>query len=179
MAANVSVNRLTGVGAATKNNITGANTRANAEDVHSISGTSNPVRVPSIGTNYSYWVSTRLEALTTPAGTINNLKWWSSGSVGSGVGIIGMNATAYVQASGTAGVTGLELNVTNHTGLTATPLNVFTNFTSGAPKSLSGSLSNPSTNLFGDYFVYQFTVASTATPGATAQPTFTWQYDET
>jgi hypothetical protein len=178
MAATVTVNRLTGVAAATKNNITGANTRANAEDAHSTSGTSNPVRVPTSGSNYSYWVSTRLEVTVAPTGTINNLKWWSSGSVGTGIGIVGMNATSYVQATGTPGVTGIVLSTGNHAGLTATPLDVFTNFTSGSPKSLGGSIT-ASTGLFGDYFVYQFTVNNTASPGATSQPTFTWQYDET
>ncbi len=76
MAATVTIRRWTGSsGAPTKTNITSINTRANAEDAHSTAGTSNSILIPTSGTNYSYWVATRLSVdasqavpLTTSAG---------------------------------------------------------------------------------------------------------------
>lgn len=185
MPANVQIHRLTGSGAGTGTNITGINTRANAEDAHSTSGTSNPVRIPTSGHNYSYWVSTRLNAQTSPSGTINNLRWFTDGTNNFGTGIDcfvaranqGANA-GYRQATGTVGVTGDELNTTNHTGLVANPVNAFT-YTSSSPLNLSGSISNPNTGYFGDIVVYQIRVANTASPGVSGQETFTFRYDET
>jgi len=175
MAAVVEIQRLTGAGP-TRTTITSINTRANADDTHTTGGTTNPVRIPASGTNYSFWVSTQLNVISGLSGTIDNLKWFSSGSVGTGLTLNGMDATAYVQATGTVGTTGIVLNTTNHPNLTTTPVSVFT-FTSGSPKSVPGSTT--SSGPFGNLFVYQFAVASTASPGATSQPTFTWQYDET
>lgn len=179
MAATVLIRRLTGAGP-TATDITSINTRANAEDAHSTGGTSNPIQVPTSGTNYSYWVTTRLDATSSPSGTIDNLRWYSDGSnnFGTGVTCKGQEATSYVQATGTPGVTGTQLTTGNHAGITGSPVDVF-GLTSGSPKSLTGSISNPSTGQFGSRFVYQIEVADTAGPGATAQETFTWKYDET
>jgi hypothetical protein len=185
MAATVQVGRKTGAGAGSFTDITGINTRANAEDVHSTAGTSNPIRVPTSGTNYSYWVTTRLKATVTPAGTIDNLNWYTDGANGFGTGITckvakastGANA-GYVQATGTAGTTGTQLTQGNHAGLDAAPVDAFGK-TSGAPLALVGSIANPSTGEFGDHVVYQIEVGTTAGPGATAQETFTFTYDET
>lgn len=181
MAATVVIKRWTGSsGSPTKTDITGINTRANAEDAHTTAGTDNPIQVPSSGTNYSFWVSTRLSATSSPSGTIDNLRWYTDGSNNFGTGITckGNTASAYAQATGTDGVTGDQLNTTNHEDLAGAPVDVF-GHTSGSPKSVPGSISNPSTGDFGDFFVYQIEVADTAGPGATAQETFTWKYDET
>jgi hypothetical protein len=183
MAATVVINRWTGAsGSETKTAITGGNTVASASDTHqsTAAGSSNPIRVPTTGTNYSFWVSTRLSATTSPSGTINNLRWYTDGSnnFGTGVTCKGQNATSYVQATGTTGTTGTQLTTGAHAGLTGSPVNVFT-YTSASPKSLSGSISNPSTGDFGDFFVYQIEVDTTAGPGVTNQETFTWVYDET
>ena len=185
MAATVKINRLTGSGAGTGTDITGINTRANAEDAHSTAGTSNPIRIPASGTNYSFWVSTRLNVTVTPSGTINNLRWFTDGANNFGTGItfkvspanVGANA-GYRQATGTTGTTGTQLNTTNHTGLTGAPVDGFT-YTSGSPLSLTGSLTNPSTGLFGDIVVYQVEVGTTAAAGATAAETLSWRWDET
>lgn len=176
MAAVVDINRLTGAGP-TLTAITSINTRANADDAHSTGSTANPVRIPSAaGYNYSFWVSTQLEVISGLLGTINNLKWFSGGGIGAGIGIIGEVASAYVQATGTIGETGIELTQGNHASLSSAPVDIFT-FTSGAPKTVPGSTS--STGAFGDIFTYQFKVDQTASPGTTAQPAFTWSYDET
>lgn len=179
MAATVLIRRLTGSGP-TATDITSINTRANAEDAHSTAGTTNPIQIPAAGTNYSYWVVTRLDATVTPSGTINNIKWYTDGANGFGTGVTcKMNtATGYVQATGTAGTTGDVLNTTNYSTLAGATSDAFS-FTSGSPKSVTGSISNPSTGQFGDRVVYQIEVDSTAGPGATPQETFTWKYDET
>jgi hypothetical protein len=180
MPATVTIRRWTGAaGAPTKTNITGINTRANAEDAHSTAGVTNPVQIPATGTNYSYWVCTRLSADTAPAGTINNLRWYSDGAnnLGTGITCKGNEATAYTQASGTIGLTGAQLTTTNYASIT-TPASVFT-FTSAAPKSLTGSISNPNTGDFGSFFVYQGEVGASANLGVSGQETFTWKYDET
>ncbi len=183
MAATVIINRWTGsTGSPTKTDITSANTVANATDTHqsTVAGSTYPIRIPASGTNYSYWVSTRLSVSVTPSGTINNLRWYTDGSnnFGTGVTCVGQEATSYVQATGTEGTSGTQLTTGNHAGITGSPVDVFT-YTSGSPKSLTGTISNPSTGDFGSFFVYQVEVDDTAAPGTTTQETFTWVYDET
>jgi hypothetical protein len=179
MAATVTIRRLTGAGP-TSTDITGINTRANAEDAHSTAGTTNPIQIPAAGTNYSYWVVTQLSADTSPAGTINNIKWYTDGANGFGTGVTCKvnQATGYVQATGTPGTTGTQLTTGNYATLSATPVDAF-GLTAASPLAVTGSISNPSTGAFGNRVVYQIEVASTAAPGATPAETFTWKYDET
>ena len=108
MAATVLIRRLTGAGP-TATDITSINTRANAEDAHSTAGTSNSILVPTAGTNYSFWVNTRLDVTAIIAGTVDNLRWYTDGSnnFGTGVGCNVATAGVYGQASGSAGVTGV------------------------------------------------------------------------
>jgi hypothetical protein len=176
MAATVIINRLTGAGP-TLTDITSINTRANAEDAHSTAGTTNSILVPAAGTNYSYWVVTRLNVTTITAGTVDNVKWYTDGAnnLGTGVTMKANQATAYTQATGTAGTTGLLLNTTNYVSVT-TPVDAFT-FTSGAPLAVTGTTS--ATVGFGNYVVYQIEVGTTALSGATATETLTWKYDDT
>ena len=185
MAATVQIVRKTGASPGSPTDITSINTRANAEDTHTVAGTSNPIRVPAAGTNYSYWATTRLNVTVTPAGVIDNLRWFTDGSNNFGTGVTAKGAKAstgadagYRQATGTPGTTGTQLTTGNHTGLDAAPVDLFT-FTSGSPKSLTGSISNPNTGEFGDHWVYQIEVGATAGAGATNQETFTWRFDET
>lgn len=184
MPATVQIVRKTGAGP-TSTDISSLNTRANAEDTHTTAGTTNPIRVPAAGSNFSYWVTTRLNVTVTPAGTIDNLRWFADGANNFGTGVTCLGAKAstgatagYREATGTPGTTGTELNQTNHTGLDEAPVDVFT-YTSGAPKALTGTITNPSTGQFGDHFVYQMVIGTTAGPGVTAQETFTWRFDET
>lgn len=179
MAATVTIRRWTGSsGSPTKTNITSINTRANAEDAHSTAGTSNSILIPSSGTNYSYWVSTQLSIDAITGGTVNNIKWYTDGSNNFGTGVTcKMNtASAYVQATGTAGTSGTQLTTGNHANLAATPTDVF-GFTSGSPKSVTGSAS--ATGDLGHQVVYQMEVGTSASSGATSSETFTWQYDDT
>lgn len=177
MAATVLIRRLTSTGP-TLTDITAINTRANAEDAHSTAGTSNSILIPASGTNYSFWVATRLDVTAITGGTVNNIKWYTDGANGFGTGVTckGNSATTYVQATGTTGTSGNQLTTGNYSTVT-TPVDVFT-FTSGSPKSVTGSTSSVSST-FADLFVYQIEVASTAAQGATPSETFTWQYDDT
>lgn len=180
MAATVTIRRWTGAsGGPTKTDITSTTTRASSSDA-AAPGTADPIPIPAAGTNYSYWVSTRLSADTSPSGTINNLRWFSDGSnnFGTGVTCKGQSATSYVQATGTQGTTGTQLTTGNHAGLSAAPADVF-GFTSGSPKSLGGSVTNPSTGDFGDFFVFQIEIGTSAAPGTLPSETFSFRYDET
>lgn len=176
MAATVIINRLTGAGP-TATDITSINTRANAEDAHTTAGTSNSILVPAAGTNYSYWVVTRLNVTAIVSGTVDNVKWYTDGAnnFGTGVTCKANVATAYTQASGTTGTTGLQLTTGNYATVT-TPVDAFT-FVTGTP--LAVTATTTVTGQFGNYVVYQIEVGTTAASGATAQETFTWRYDDT
>lgn len=176
MAATVIINRLTGSGP-TKTAITSTTNRMSTSDVAN-PGTSDPIPIPTSGTNYSYWVVTRLECTAAPSNGINNLKWYSDGtSFGTGLTCKGNTATGYVQATGTQGTTGNVLNTTNYATLAGATADVTTH-TSGSPKSVSGSL-GATTGEFGDRFVYQLEVGTTAGVGTTTARTFTWSYNQT
>lgn len=181
MVATVIINRLTGAAPTpTATPITSINTRANAYDTHSVADTTNPIQIPAAGSNYSYWVQTQLETTVAPSGTIDNLRWYTDGSNTLGTGVT-CNVTKgqyadYVQATGTPGVTGTVLNVTNYPGIDDTPSDAFAK-TSGSPYALLGSTTT--TEKFGDIVIYQIVVGTTAVAGATGSETFTFMYDET
>lgn len=181
MAATIIINRKTGVGP-TNTNITAANTRASASDNPYTTETANPVPIPGAGTNYSFWVVTRLQCTVAPTTLVNNLKWFTDGSsgFGTGVGLVVATANVYDQATGTLGTTGTQLTVANYgngtTDLDAEPVDAFT-FTSGSPLAVTGSIAG--TGEFGDHVVYQFSVGTTASAGTAPAETITWQYDET
>ncbi len=179
MAATVLIRRLTGAGP-TATDITGANTRASTSDAPT-PGTADPIPIPGAGTNYSYTVSTRLDATVTPAGTIDNLRWYTDAANGFGTGVTctGETSTAYEQAAGTQGTTGELLNDTNMTNLDETVGADVFSFTSGAPNTVAGSIANPTTGQFGSLMLYQIAVGTSAGPGTTPTETFTWVYDET
>lgn len=188
MSATVKIVRLTG-SSPTETDLnpsgpTGINTRASASDVHSTSSLDDPIQIPDSGTSYSYWVTLRLKCTVSPAGTINNIRWYTDGSNNFGTGVSMKCAKAstgansgYRQATGIPG-TGLELNQSNHTGLDESPSNAFA-FTALSPKSLNGSISNPNVGQFGDLLVYQLEIDQTASPGPTAGEWLYMKYDET
>lgn len=154
------------------------NVRLKTEDDHTID-TNNPIPIPSSGSKYSYWKSITLWANTSPTGTIDNIKLYTDGG-GFGTGIttyVGDQTTAtYDEASGTPGDTGDEM-VTTHTQISSRT-DVFS-YTSGDPKSVSGSIDNPNTGRVSNYVVIQMRVQSTASPGDLTNETFTFRYDET
>lgn len=182
MAATIKIIRWTGTsGSETKTAIDGTTNRASTSDV-AAPGTANPIPVPTgAGTNYSYWVVTRLSATVAPTTAINNVKWYSDGSnsMGTGVSLNVATASAYKQATGTGGTTGDLLNSSFYTSnLSPTTASDAFAKTSGSPLSLTGSI-GAATGDFADFVVYQVAVISTAGPGVTTAETVTFQYDET
>lgn len=181
MAATVIIQRATGpAGSLTLTNITSINTVVNQIDQHQsvLLGSASPIPVPALGVNYSFWCSTRLNVTAPPANIINNLRWYTDGSnnFGSGIACVGQSANQGADAGYRQATSAIQLNVLNHTGLSAAPVDVFS-FVAGSPKLLNGSQS--STGPFGDYFVYQIQVTPTADPGLSGQEAFIWSYDET
>jgi len=139
----------------------------------------NPIPIPTSGTNRSYWKTLTLWAETSPTGTINNIKFYTDGG-GFGTGITTYvgdeTSSTYDQATGTEGTTGDEM-VANHSEITA-KTDAFT-YTSGVPKDVSGSITNPDTGRISDYIVLQMDVGASASPGNLSDETFTIRYDET
>jgi hypothetical protein len=187
--ATVDIVRRTGAsGSIVDTAITAGSTRAKTAD-SAVVDANNPIPIPGAGTNYSYWVTTRLFVAANPdAHTINNLKWYmaSGGGLPGGCTMMGQRAgvgadAGYRIATGTPGVTGTLLNTTNHTGLGSAgvqeaPVDVFS-YTSAGSRSLAGSTT--STGLVGDHFVFQVGVDSTVTPQSPAPAnTFVYRYDE-
>ncbi len=167
----------------TKTDITSTTNRMAYSDSPA-DGTSNPVPIPPSGTNRSWWVSTTLHCTVAPSNAVNNLKWYSDGtSFGTGLTCKGMDAaraTGYTQATGSggAGTSGTTLTTGNYTALSGATADV-TTFTSGSPKSIAGSTTGTDSIGFGDFFVYQLEVTSTAAVGTMTARTISFQYDET
>lgn len=189
MAATVLINRWTGANPGTPTDITGNLTRASTSDAVS-PGTADPVPIPGAGTNYSFWVSTRLQVTVAPAGTINNLRWFSDSIKGDGIDTWvgceckGADASTggtpnfgYRVAAGTQGTTGTQLTQGNHTGLDVAPVSVFT-LTSASSRALAGTIT-ATTGHVGDFFVYQMEIGTTAAAGTRSTETFTFRFDET
>ena len=187
MVAVITINRLTGPsGTIVESTITTINTRANAEDAQSTNDTANPIEIPSGSPNWSYWVNTQLDATMAPDNLVDNLEWFTDASNTYGTGVTCNVAQAsrasYTQATGTPGVTGIELTDANYSGGTltpATPTDVFAK-TTGSPLAVTGSTTT--TGEFGNIVVYQVEVDNTADPGdhpPSTPETFTWRFDET
>jgi hypothetical protein len=167
MAATISVKESNGAGPS-DNTIT--NLRFCTSDAYNPT-TTFPLVKPSAGTNRSYWKSIYLNADTSPTGTINNVKFYCDGTISwTGCTVyIGTTGT-YTQSAGTEGTTGND---------SAVATAAITNFTSGAPKSVTGSISNPTTGKITDYVVLQVDLSTSAEAGTLSSETFTFQYDET
>lgn len=167
MAATVSVKQSVGAG---PSNTTITNLRFNTDDTVN-PGTTNPLVKPAAGTNRSYWKTVYLNADTSPSGTINNCKIYSDGTIGwTGVTLYLGSSGSYTQATGTPGTTGDDSSVATAD---------IAGFTSGAPKSLTGSIDNPATGKITDYVVMQTDLSTSAVAGTLAAETLTFQYDET
>ena len=178
MAATTVIYRRTGAaGSPTDTAITSATTRLSLSD-NPTPGNTTPILIPGTGSTFSYWMVTYLSCTTTPAGTIDTIKWYSSGTNPYPTGVTYQVATAptYVQATGTA-TSGSQLVVGNYTGL-VTAVNAFT-FTSASSLAINGTITNPAVGKISDYIPQQSTVATGTTSGVTATSTYTMTYNET
>jgi len=171
--ATISIKEVNGAGAGTPTTVT--NITLATTDAYSPSGFS--LVKPSTGNTYSYWKVLYLNADTAPAGTINNIKVFSDGTVGwTGTTLKLGVSDAYVQATGTAGLTGLDAEVSYDEGITMTSAG---DYTSASPLSLTGTLSNPDTGKVSQYLVMQATLSTSSTTGDLDSETITFRWDET
>jgi hypothetical protein len=156
--------------------VTDGNTRHITADIHVASGTEYPIPAGNNG----YWVTNRLFSGEAPAGSITNVLMFTSGTpaIPPDVAVVGQAASAYVQATGTPGVSGDELTTTNHTALLSAPSSIY-GWTVDAPLSLPGSLVNPASGDIASFFVYQVQLPSTIPGGDSNQDTIMYQWDET
>ena len=170
MAATVSIKEVNGASTGTPTTITAS--RFCTTDSYNPT-TTYPLVKPAAGSNYSYVKSFYLNADTTPAGTINNIKWYTDGAIGwTGVTFQAGTSASYAQATGTQGTTASQMTGKTNQASADT-------FTSGAPLSVTGTISNPSTGKISDYVLCQAVVSTSAVAGTLAAETITWQYDET
>jgi len=148
-----------------------SNLRFSSDDV--VNGT-NRVGIPTSGTDFSYWKSFYLDALTSPIGTINNIKFYTDGGVfGNGVSVKGNTASAYTQATDNR-----ELTTSSYPALAGAPVDI-DDFVIGSPLVVPGSISNPSTGKISDWVVLQANVSFNAIPNAQSAEVFYFQFDET
>lgn len=175
MPATVQVRSLTGVAAATSTNISSGSLRYGTSDEVSPS----TIPVPTSGSNYSYWRNVQLHATVAPDNALNNIKFWTDGGNGFGTGITATvgAASAYTQATGTAGSSGVFLNVANYATLSSGGASDLFAYTSSCKLTVAGSL-GAATGSFGNRVVSQMSVISTASAGNTPEETMTWSWDE-
>lgn len=134
-------------------------------------GTDNPMVKPETGqTNYSFKKTIYLNADDSPTGTINNIKFFTDGTIGwTGVVVEGAVADAYTEPEGTIGTSGNDAALNTD----------IATYTSASPLSLTGSINNPSTGKVSQYLELQAVVSDSAVAGALAAETCTFRYDET
>ncbi len=151
--------------------------------------TANPIPVPGAGTAYSYWKQMYLYCDNPDGNSIDNVKFFSDGTISWGTGVTLMvgdetptknsgSDAGYEVATGTPGTTGDEM-VAAHAGLTGST--DAAGLTSGSPLTVSISEAGSVINLAAetsDYVILQTNVATTAGAGLTNTETLTFQYDE-
>lgn len=175
MAATVSVKELNGPAPGTATTVTTLyfqTTDSASQDL------TKPLIKPESGSNYSYWKTIYLNADTPPDNQIDNVKFYSDGSIdwpGCTLWVGDETPDTYVQATGTEGETGDEM-VANHPGITGKT--DMSNYTQSSPKSIPGSITNPNTGRITDYIILQVEVTSAASTGDLPTEVLTFQYDE-
>lgn len=138
--------------------------------------TSSPIPRPDTGIVYSYWIATRLYAGTAPNTTFNNIKWYYDGDPIEGVSVKVATASAYTQASGTPGITGLQLTTGNYPSLNFAPVHARLK-TKANPMNVSGSTGILGD--FGDFVVIQLEILSAEDWPLIDFDSFCWLYDGT
>ena len=136
----------------------------------------NTIKIPTSGSNYSYWKHVAPVAASPPVNFINNVKFYVQGSVNwPGCTLRVAQVTNYSQAIGTQGVTGAEASANHPDHPTMVDVN---NYTQTNPLRLSGSIGNTTGKIIDGYLLMQLEVTPSATAGITSQVTFVWEYDE-
>ena len=174
MAAVVEIRRLTSNGP-TSTDVTGVNTRVDAEDSHSTNRLSDPVIILPSGDAYSVWCVLRPEVTTPPVTLVSNMKVYPGVPdptyFKGDVTAVGYSATDYVANPNPA----IQLSTGNYADLESAPVELSTLLAAG--RALTGTRSTNGS--WATMFVYQFVVGDAATPGLTQEATLYFQYDET
>lgn len=187
MPAAVNIERWTGPpGAIVKTNISSLNTVAAAVDQHQSNAATaiNPIRIPSTGVSYSYWIWTTLNVSVSPSARLNNFRWYTDGTnnLGTGKDCKAGWTTIYKQATGTVGSSGLPVmsdpvlgpTLTNNgSWATAFDRTVSSNLLTGTNTAVT------STGPIPLFVLLQVEIDSTAEAGISPQENFTWVADET
>lgn len=148
-------------------NVTDATIRFKESD-DDAQDTSSPIPIPSAGYEYSYLKQIQLKAETSPSGTIDNIKFFGDGALGwAGCAIYAEARASYIDPT-------VQID-TAHPSWEAN----FNNYTSVAPLSVTGSISNPDTGYFGELVVLQLRVDSGAGVGVQTAEVTNLRYDET
>jgi len=133
-------------------------------------GTDYPLVKPDTGlTNYSYKKTLYLNADTSPASIINNIKFFCDGAIGwTGVTVECAAADTYTEPTGTPGVSGDDESLNTS----------ITTYTTDAPLALTGSISNPNTGKISQYLELQAVISDAAGSGVLSAETISFRYDE-
>jgi len=142
-----------------------------------------PVPIPTDGsTNYSYWKHIYLKCTTAPSTQVDNIKFYTDGTLfGTGITLVIGDETPVKNSGASTGYDPATAAVvmTNHSDVTATT--DAATYTTGAGKTVSISESGNLINALNettDYIVLQLAVTSAASPGDLENETLTFQYDE-
>ena len=152
-----------------------SNLRHNTDDTVN-PGTNNPLIKPTIGSNYGFWKAICLNVDVAPAVSINNIRFFTPGSLGwTGVILKGNSASAYTEATGTTGVSGDELTTIAYPSLAGAPVDS-AGWLAASPLTVPGTLVNVSDK--SDFVVLQANISTSAVAGTLAPVTVTFRYDE-
>lgn len=130
--------------------------------------TSNPLRIPSSGTDWSYVKKLRAYMETAPDTQISNLCWYTDGASGFGTGV-----SVSVKNIGITFGTHYDTEMSGGADLFS--------YTSGSPLDGDATDTGPFTaddTYFGDIIELQMAVASTASSGGLSAESLTFAFDE-
>lgn len=194
MAADVYVVEVTGTHAApvyTQISGAGVSTAARYCTQDTVSpGLNNPIPIPAAGYNYSYWKTHGLEL----GGTftqIDNIKWYTDGTLFTGLGTggfvmvgtmdagdEGMPSSNYCQAGGTPGTTGLHMDLSHpYYSAQTNPTGNASHYEDGGTE-LTVDTGAHTIEGYSKMVVTQVKVDTDATSGTKADETYTFEYDE-
>lgn len=181
MPATVKIAQYTGAAPGASTDVTSASVTVGTSDEDT---SASAIPIPSSGSNHSYWMTSALVATVAPDNALDNLKWYTDGtnSLGTGVDGIVATASAYVQATGTAGSSGVLLSSACHAHLTGSPANSTSDmfaFSSSCKLGIAGSIGATTGSAGDEFVVHQLSVINTAGAGNTPEETITFEYDET
>lgn len=142
-------------------------------------GNNFPIPIPNSGSYYSYWRTIVFYVTQAPDTSITSIYLYTDGNLGWGTGVDvyigGQYPDTYVQATGTQGVTGLNM-VGNYSGISGRT-NLFT-YNSGNLCGPIPQIATSGTGRYTKFVVLQLETVSGATSGAKTPETVTWKFNE-